>query len=88
MNVKDIKQGIHVRVHTLGSTAGMLISPGYLALRREGATGWIREPVPGDGDLWWVEHSDRIGETTAYSFHEFEPAPEPARALEQGSILD
>ena len=89
MKVDDITPGLHVRVHTLSSTAGMLINPKHLEVRREGATGYVRGFVAGHGgDVWWVEHSDRLDEIAAYSFHEIEPHPEPAKAPEPDSILD
>ena len=90
MNLKDIKPGLLVRVHTLGSTNGMLIQQHYLDARREGAIGIIDGSVAGHGgDVWWVRH-ENSSEIGAYVFHEFDiydgmlPEPEP----ESDSIFD
>ncbi len=90
MNAEDITRGLRVKVHTLGSTAGMLIAEKNLVVRREGAIGTIEGYVAGHGgDVWWVRHEDPPYDAGAYSFTEFAPyegaAPEESKPV---SIFD
>jgi len=89
MNVNDIKPGIWVKVHTLGSTRGFLINPKNLGYRREGAVGQVMTWVPGHGgDVWWVQHHDNPDEIAPYGFPEIEQVDEPPGAPDPESILD
>ena len=55
----------------LGSTAGIFVLPHYLAARRAGVKGVIRNWVAGHGgDIYWVEHED--GSIAVYGWMEFE----------------
>lgn len=62
-----IQTGDRVRVVKLDSTTGMLIADRHLQARRVGATGIVRNYVPGHGgDVWFVEHDD--GSIGAYLY--------------------
>jgi hypothetical protein len=75
MNKNEAQAGLRVRVDSLGTRLGALVSPQYLANRREGAEGTIRGVVNDSGDLvWWVDHD--TGEVAPYSIHELEPLPD------------
>jgi hypothetical protein len=76
----EVKEGMCVKVGKLESTTGMMISPKYLKVRREGAVGTVKGYVPGHGgDVWWVEHDKPSAEepqepeVAAYVYTEFEP---------------
>ena len=77
MDANDLKPNLRVRVVAVGSSRGLLINAKHLDVRREGATGTLRDWVPGHGgDIWFVEHDTEPGEPTeigAYMFTELEP---------------
>jgi len=75
MNKNDACTGLRVVTGSLETRLGTLVSPQYLANRREEATGTIRGVVEDSGGIaWWVDHD--TGETAPYSIHEMEPLPD------------
>ena len=86
MNLKDVKEGLRVKIGKLESTEGYMVVDHHLKCRREGATGRVVGYVPGHGgDTWWVAQDD--GTTGAYYYGEFDPIEEDKTIDKDASVL-